>query len=89
MSAGWIGLVSLWVPETRIDDGGRHLPTCATVTPVAVMAEACREHARFGGFADPLGKLDDRLDQLLPVEQGGVVVVGARDLHDTRLPGRL
>jgi hypothetical protein len=38
-------------------------------------------------FADPLGKLDDRLDQPLPLEQSEVVVVGARDLHDTRLPG--
>jgi hypothetical protein len=63
------------------------LLTSATVTPAAVMAEACREHAWFGGFAGPLGELDDRIDQLLPVEQGGVVVVGARDLDDARLPG--
>jgi DNA methylase len=61
------------------------LPTCATVMQAAVMAEARRGHAWFK--ADPLGKLDDRLDQLLPVEERGVVVVGARDLHDTRLPG--
>jgi hypothetical protein len=40
-------------------------------------------------LADPPGELDDRLDQLLPLEQGGVVVVGARDLDDTRLPGSL
>jgi hypothetical protein len=65
----------------------RELPTCATVTQAAVMADARRGHAWFRGLADPLGKLDDRLDQLLPVEQRGVIVVGARDLHDTRLPG--
>jgi len=41
-----------------------------------------------GQLADSLRKLDDRLDQLLPVEQRGVVIVGARDLHDTRLSGR-
>jgi hypothetical protein len=65
------------------------LLTSATVTPAAVMAEACREHAWFGGFAGPLGELDDGIDQLLPVEQGGVVVVGARDLDDARLPRQL
>jgi hypothetical protein len=40
------------------------------------------------GAADPLGELDDRRDQLLPLEQGGIVVVGARDLHEARLPCR-
>jgi hypothetical protein len=63
------------------------LATYATVTPAAVVAEVGLEDAWFGGFADLLGKLDDRLDQLLPVEQGGVVVVGAGDLDDPRLPG--
>src|SRR6266540_1337120 len=80
-------LAGLSMPESRIDEGGGHLPTYATVTPAAVMAEACREQACFGGSADPLCELDDRLDQRLPVEQGGVVVVGARYLHDTRLAG--
>ncbi len=48
------------------------------------MAEAWREQRLVRGSADPLGELDDRLDQLLPLKQREVVVVGARDLHDTR-----
>ena len=52
------------------------------------MGEAAASTPGSGRLADPLGEFDDRLDQLLPVEQREVVVVRARDLHDTRLPGR-
>jgi hypothetical protein len=75
------------VPETRIGQGGGDLPTYATVTPTALRPRCAASTAGLW-VADPLGKLDDRLDQLLPLEQGEVVVVGARDLYDPRLPGR-
>jgi hypothetical protein len=42
------------------------LPTYAPVTPTALMAEVCREHAWFAEVRRSLGKLDDRLDQFLP-----------------------